>query len=277
MKRSIILVLMLFPVLAFSQMPERKIIIEDSTFWFITINEENQLATLHTGNVDAPLNERDKHKVPGGRNLTEDFNPLAWDVMQGYLFWINFLDHPLNDRMEAIKRISVEELAQYQKYKPRKLLMASADQYMLTYNRPYEETLLRSRHLKGFFFDMSILQNNISITITSNDTIRTWRYDGQQWKGGPVRPMPTTEYFSTVTFQDHLFMFQADGTALDMRRSTPTPFGKKLNTNVLKDGVLVINRDTEEVRFLTADPASSKMSLRELLSKSSFEIFKKSN
>ena len=64
--------LLFFSFISFAisaQMIERKIIIENSHFYYSTIDEEFQIATLHVGNVSDGLKKSKKHSPAGWKKF----------------------------------------------------------------------------------------------------------------------------------------------------------------------------------------------------------------
>ena len=65
---------------ALPQKIERKIIIKNNNFYYTTIDEEFQIATLHIGKTTDSLNAAKHYALPAGRNYDEPVNPFSWDV-----------------------------------------------------------------------------------------------------------------------------------------------------------------------------------------------------
>lgn len=121
-----------------SQSIERKIIIQNGNYFFTTIDENNQLANLHTGKFTDSIKSAKKLAMPAGRNFDDPIIPFSWDVVDTNIFAISFLLHPLNDRNEAIKRMNISSLKERSKtLTPMELIMLSVEMNPFAYNDPY--------------------------------------------------------------------------------------------------------------------------------------------
>ncbi|MFT7589934.1 MAG: hypothetical protein ACI959_002155 [Limisphaerales bacterium] len=273
----IILIILLSPIILFGQKAERKIIIENDTFWYITVNDETQLGTLYSGNLDKPLSEAQQLALPAGRNLTDEFNPLSWDLMEGYLFAINFLDHPLNDRIESFKRIDIAQLGKQADSEPMQLIQQSTEQFMLARNEPYADVLKRSKILKGFYFDMIIADSMIYMAISNNDELRVWRFNGERWRSGPLKTYSPKGAFSLLSVNRSVILVDESGDAFDISDGSPVNTGPKLRTHQLSDGLMIINRDKKEISFVSGEIPDSEKTMREYLASESFTVYQQEN
>jgi hypothetical protein len=77
-----------------AQAIERKIIIENGNYFFTTIDDNNQLATLNTGKATDAIGDSKKLAMPAGRNYDDPVVPFSWDIEETSVFAISFLLHP---------------------------------------------------------------------------------------------------------------------------------------------------------------------------------------
>ena len=161
---------------------ERKIIIENGKYYYTTIDEEFQIATVHIGKSTEALKEAKHFALPAGRNYDAPINPFSWDLNKGFIYAINFLVHPLNDRNEALKKIKLSSLQEWDSTVTSiKLLMQSVDQNMFALNDPYIFTTKRSNILTNFYFDgIAINDSSYCMVMTNNDELTVWNSDCAQ-------------------------------------------------------------------------------------------------
>ena len=121
-----------------AQQVERKVIVENGQYYYVTIDEMHQIGTLYTGKYDQPLHQAKAFGLPAGRGISAQTNPLAWDLADTKMYAVNFLDHSLNDRNEAIKRFEISGLKEWgPNLRVEDLLMESAEKNMYVLNEPY--------------------------------------------------------------------------------------------------------------------------------------------
>ncbi|HET6226178.1 MAG TPA: hypothetical protein VFF27_07850, partial [Bacteroidia bacterium] len=141
-------------IIGVSQDLERKIIIQDSSFFCTTIDQEVQIGTLFTGNYKKPLKAAKKLALPAGRNFSKSFNPLCWDITDSMLYVINFLNHPLNSKKDALKCFPLASLKEWSdSITPIGMILKSTEIAGFTRNEPYSFTMRQSNILNGFYFD----------------------------------------------------------------------------------------------------------------------------
>ncbi len=212
MKFILSLIVFFFLVNGFAQSLERKMIVQRGQFYYMTVDENLQLATLYTGTVDQPLKYAKAYAVPAGRGISAETNPLAWDLDEDHLFAINFLDHSLNDRNESIKMIPIDGLRQWgPAVQAEEVIMESIDQHMYHINAPYLFIKERSKYLHHFYFDAILHENQYWVAIANNDELTVWCYTGEGWKRSEVIGFPITNYFNLISFQDQLCLVTYEG------------------------------------------------------------------
>jgi hypothetical protein len=179
---------------------ERKIIIENNKFYFFTVDAETQLATLHTGNKNQNLHEGSEYKLPLGRSSDAPIVPLCFDISKGKLTYINWILNTSFSRMEGIKRIDLDEAANYTKRTDAELLQQSIDIPALTSFRPWQYTLQQNNVVDQNFFDMALNENgNIEVWISNGSSLSVWEYDGKDWQRSEPFTQPFDKYFTLVT------------------------------------------------------------------------------
>lgn len=258
----------LFSIVVFSQSIERKIIIQNGNYFFTTIDENNQLATLHTGKYTDSIKSAKKLAMPAGRNFDDPIIPFSWDVVGTNIFAISFLLHPLNDRNEAIKRMNISSLKERSTtLTPMELIMLSVEMNPFAYNDPYLYVTRRSNILEGFFYDaISNSDGSYTMVITNNGELSVWNYKDKEWKHGEVIKFPVDGCFSLFEKNKKTYLILNSGVINEV--STTGIVSTKKNIGVsLKDGFLIINKDEKVVSFMKNTDLNQKTPLNELIAK----------
>lgn len=262
----------LFSSVVFSQSIERKIIIQNGNYFFTTIDENNQLATLHTGKFSDSLKASKKLAMPVGRNFDDPIVPFCWDVVDTNLYAISFLLHPLNDRNEAIKRINILSLKEWGKSPtPMELINLSVDMNPFAYNDPYLFVTRRSNMLEGFFYDAIATSTGYTMAISNNGEISIWNYNGTEWKHGDVVKFPIDGYFSLFEKNKKTYLILNSGIIQEVSTNGISPNKKDVGVK-LKDGFLIVNKDDNSVWFMKNEDLNQRIPLNELVTKKAKRI-----
>lgn len=262
-----------FSVSLWAQSIERKIIIQNGNYFYTTIDENNQLATLHTGKYTDSLKASKKLAMPVGRNFDDPIIPFSWDVVDSNIYAISFLLHPLNDRNEAIKRINISSLKDWASSPtPMELINKSVDMNPFAYNDPYLFVTRRSNILEGFFYDaISTSSGAYTMAISNNGEISIWNYNGTEWKHGEVIKFPVDGYFSLFEKDKKTYLVLNSGVVQEVSTSGISPTKKETGVKP-KDGFLIINKDDNSVWFMKNEDLNQRTSLSELVTKKAKRI-----
>ncbi len=257
-----------------SQSIERKLIIQNKEYFFSTIDEEFQIATLHRGSVAEPLKSAKKLAVPAGRNYNDPVNPFSWDIRKKDLFAVNFLIHPMNDFNEAIKKIPLNSLREWDgKITVTDMLMTSVDHHLFVYNDPYMFTIRRSNTLNNFFSDAVFLgDSSLCMVIANNDELIVWNHNGKEWSHGAIQPFKADGFFTLVPKGKDLMLITNSGIIYWVYPDSLSPSEKKL-AGSLADGILVEDRDSKSVSYLKRTDWDSSLSIKKLLVKKGQKLF----
>lgn len=258
-----------------AQNMERKIIIENGYFYYTSIDEEFQIATLHTGKISAALKKAKHLAIPAGRNYNSPINPFSWDISDSILYAINFLNHPLNDRNEALKRFSLSSLKEWDSsITVTDMLLKSVDQNTFALNNPYQFVINRSNTLDNFYFDgVALNDSSYYMAIANKGELSIWNYNGREWKHGEVQPLPVDHYFNLFISGKTLYMLLGSGliykASMDAVSRVP---GKESGTN-LSEGYMIINKDTHITQFIKSTHLDLNIPLNELIEKKAINLF----
>jgi hypothetical protein len=254
---------------------ERKIVIQNNNLYYTTIDDKNQLATMYSGFTNQPLKTARPLALPAGRNYNDPIIPFAWDVSNKYFFAINFLNHPLNDRNEAIKRFAISSLVPLSDaVTVQDMLMQSVDKNTFCLNDPYQFTIKRSNILNNFFFDgIALNDSTFFMAITNNGEISFWEYSGGGWEHSEVQKLPVEGYFTLVTKGSSIYMVLSTGKVYKVSTKAMTLVNDKdLKTN-LNTGMMIVNKDNRTVSFLKTTDFNNNKSLNELIKTKALQVF----
>jgi hypothetical protein len=273
-----LLSLFFFSYLVFTinaQSIERKMVISGGVFFYTTIDEEFQMATLHKGKFSATLKSEKKLALPAGRNYNHPVVPFSWDVLKTNFYGISFLTHPLNDRNEALKRLPISDLKEWSdKVTIPDMLMKSVDQNMFAYNDPYLFILKRSNVLDHFFYDgIALNDSSYMMAIANNGELSIWNYNGINWQHGTIQSLPTDDYFSLFAVGKKAYLAAASGQIYEIVNNTVMAVSVKAIGEPLNNGFLIVNKDDRSVYFMKNSQLDKTTPLNKQLRKKAIKLF----
>lgn len=178
---------------------DRKIIIENGQFYFFTINEETQLATMYTGSVNEKLNKAKKYPMPIGRELNDQFNPLSFDINNGVFIGINWILNSMNSRYESIKKINLKDWKKpHSEWTNEDWAQVSFDLPIAAPNEPWDKMLEANNVLNNTFFDLIQTDGKLIMALCNQDELRISEYYGEKWHHAPPIPVKFTHQFWTL-------------------------------------------------------------------------------
>jgi hypothetical protein len=177
---------------------ERKIIIEDGQFYFFTVDDETQLATLYSGLVSQKLKGAKKRLFPIGREYTEPFNPLAFDINADEFVGVNWILNSMNGRYDAIKKISIKDWSKGRAdWTNEDWGQASFDMPVAAPNDPWERMLEVNNTLENCFFDI-IQSNTLVMGVCNQGQLWIKEYKGNIWKNRAEIKVPFKQCFTLI-------------------------------------------------------------------------------
>ena len=265
----------LSPIILSAQKIERKIIIENGNFYFTTIDEEFQIATLHQGKTTDKLKDAKHFALPAGRNFDAPVIPFSWDISNGFIYAINFLVHPLNDRNEALKKIKLSALQQWDStVTVTNMLMTSVDLSPFAMNDPYLFTVNRKNTLSNFYFDgISVNDSTYCMAITNNNEISIWEWTGTMWRHSEPVNFQVDGYFSLFKFKNKIYAQFRHGFIHEITLGSKIGIKSKKIGFAPVDGILIDNRDKKTIQFLNNKEINKEIPLNELLKDKAVTIF----
>lgn len=263
--------LLMLPLLAPAQKIERKIIIQDGQFYFFTVDDETQLATLYTGSVSQRLNNAVKRPMPLGRMADEPQTPLCFDVDGNELTGINWILNSNNSRYEALKKI---DLRDWKKARPEWTIedwaQVSFDQPMLAPNDPWEQTMEENNILDHAFFDL-VKTGEPIMAVSNQQKLSLYHYAGGAWRKQLSMPYALSSYFSLVPHKGTILLADATGNIYRMSDTGAELLTKSPDN---KSRILVIDKDNHKNYTLARETieAASFSTLQALILSDAQEI-----
>lgn len=253
---------------------ERKIIIDNGQYYFFTVDDETQLATLYTGSVNQKLNGAKKRLMPIGREFTDQFNPLAFDINGDDLVGVNWILNSMNSRYEAIKRINLKDWTKVRsEWTNEDWGQVSFDMLIAAPNEPWDKMLEENNILENCFFDL-IKSNTIKMALCNQGKLWLKEYDGRVWTTRAELKVPFTQYFTLVNRRnDKLGLLDASANYYH--------FNEKLQELVLiqkanysKAQLLIEDKDNQKNYLISSEAIESGLfnSLNQLIKASAQEL-----
>lgn len=224
---------------------ERKIIIDNGQYYFFTVDDETQLATLYTGALDEKLIKAKKYPMPIGRELNDAFNPLSFDIKDGKLIGINWILNSMNSRYEAIKKFNIKDwLKPHPEWTIEDWAQVSFDQPLLALNEPWERMIEENNVLENCFFDIMQTAESKVMAICNQGKMRIWHSSGGSWIGKSTTiPVGFTTYFSLASIQSgRICLVDAQGNVYKVN-DAQTMITKVTTSLNPKPQILIVDND----------------------------------
>ena len=263
---SIISVCFLFTTALLGQECERKIIIENNIFHAVSIDQRYQIGTYHTGQVSDTLKTGMNYALPAGRSLGGNMMPLVWDMNSDLIFAISFLDHPLNDRMEAIKKIKKDSLQTWDKYRhPGEVILESVDNNIWTKNAPYSFMLKRNNQLDHLYFDAIFKNNTYWYVITNGNEWYQWKYSENEWTRSEMKINEESGLFALNAIGNRIILTMQNGSVYEINGDKPKLIAAPKNGFDLSKMILIENRDKNELSYVELTQVGLMKPLNEII------------
>lgn len=275
MKMYFSFIYLFIQLVAVSQNVERKIIVQNNSFFYTTIDQEVQIGTLLTGDCKQPLKTAKKLALPAGRSFNKSFNPFCWDITDSTLCAINFLNHPLNSKKEALKSIKLSSLTEWSdKVTPIDMIMKGTEWPSFAPNEPYSFTIHASNVLNGFYFDGIMLSDSsYEMVIVNNNRLSIWNYKQSKWSHSEIQDLPIAGFFNLFESNKQVYILLNNG---NIHKVTPekiitTP--EKTTNKSLTEYTMIVNRDSKKIQLLKTNELNMNKPLHELIETKAISIF----
>lgn len=258
-----------------SQNMERKIVIQNQAFFYTTIDPEFQLATLHSGKANEALKSAKNFALPAGRNYSDPINPFCWDISGANFFAVNWLNHPMNDRNEALKLFPLKGLKDWsESVTTMNVLTQSMDYNTFADNVPYQFVLKKSNVLHNFFFDAIRLNDSTTcMAINNNGFFSYWVYNGKAWDHLEINNLSVDGFFTLISVKQNVYLVLSSGAVYEISTKQLKPLPEKSLKTGISEGVFVIDKDNNTVKFITNNQLDLNKPLHELLKKTAIQVF----
>ena len=267
--------LLLYSKTILPQNIERKIVIQNNSFFYASIHEEFQIATLHTGNISKSLKNARKLALPAGRNYNEPVNPFSWDITNHFMYAVSFLNHPLNSKMDALKRYKLSSLKEWNdSISVMDMIMESVEQNRFAYNEPYQFMIHRSNYLNGFYFDGIVLSDSSYVMlIVNNNQLSIWKYTQEKWTHSEVQTLIVDGFFTLFEMNKQLYILLNNGNVHKVSEERVHSSPLVITNKTLKEHLLVLNRDKNTVQLIKISELNTQLPFKELVEKKGKYIF----
>ncbi len=276
MKRllSLIAILITTPCL-FSQNIERKIIVQNNSFFYSTIHDEFQIATLNVGSFTESLADAKKLAVPAGRNYNEPVNPFSWDMKDSTMYAVNFLNHPLNSKNDALKQFQLSTLKEWSKdVTVMDLIMKSVDENRFAYNEPYKFMMHHSNYLNNFFFDAIVLtDSSFMMVIANNNELTIWKFVHGNWTHSALQPFVINGFFTLFEWNKQPYIIFNNGQVHKVYEKEMAVKPEMVTNKKLIDHLLILDRDKNTVQLIKINEINMRVPFNELLKYKGIPIF----
>lgn len=252
-----------------SQQIERKMIIDKGTCYYTTIDPEFQIATLYTVDISMPLKQAKKMVLPAGRNSNAPVIPFCWDIAGSDVFAINFINNARSNRKQAVKRIPIRSLKEWdEKTSISDVVISSAEYPPYTSFEPYKFIIEKSTTLDHFFFDgIALSDSSFCFAISNNGRLSTWQYNNNEWSRGEEVEMQIDDFFSLVACKGKPYLVLSDGSIYAIKNNKLMKQPEKKMNAKLSDVILINNKMNDTVSFINASSVDDGKSMEELMKK----------
>lgn len=233
---------------------ERKIIVEKGQYYFFTINEETQLASLYTGSINEKLIKAKKYPMPIGRELNNDFNPLSFDINDGQFIGVNWILNSMNSRYEALKKFAIKDwLKPHPEWTVEDWAQVSFDQATFAPNEPWDRMLEENNVLENCYFDLMQIETKV-MAICNQGKLRIWQSVGGKWiEKSDAIPVDFKSYFSLITIVGvPISLVDAYGNVYKVN-DAQTAITKVKASNNTQPQILIVNNDNHKTYTIAAE------------------------
>ena len=179
----------------------------------------------------------------------------------------------MNDRNEALKRVSVNSLKGWSaEVTPLSMIMIGSDLSPFAYFDPYAFVIKRSSTLENFFFDgIALSDSTYCVAISNNGELTVWLYNGKAWKHTEPFKFPLKDYFTIIQHNNKAFLVTNAGTIYEATAKAMKQLEVKLPGS-LADGILLADKDKNIVYYVKNKDIGQNTTLDELIQKKSKRI-----
>lgn len=259
-----------------SQNIERKIVVQNNSFFYTTIHEEFQIGTLHIGTLLQPLKDAKKLALPAGRNYNRPVNPFSWDITDSLMYAVNNLNHPLNNKNEALKCFKLSTLKEWTPdITIMDMIMKGTEENTFAYNDPYKFIKRQSKYMNGFYFDGIVFHDSIYVmVIVNNNQLSIWNYsNNKKWTHSNPQSFTINGFFNLFEKNKQLYIVLNNGNIHKLSLEQIASIPEIITNKNLNDYLLILNRDNNTVQFIKNNDIQLQVPFQELIKKKGIYIF----
>ena len=258
----------------FASIIDRKIIIEDGTYHCVSIDPLFQIGTYHYGSIDDTLLTSNSLALPAGRMLGGNENELAWDIAGKDIFAVSTLEHPLNDRYEAIKKIPVDSMKAWNNYNHQgDVILISVDNYMYAPNEPYKYIASRFKSLDTYYFDAVYFKDKLWMVVTCQNEWTVWYFENYEWKQSSVLVPYQSCKFTLFEKDDEMHMVMESSAVYKVTEKKIEQLQVAKAQKTLNDGIVIQNKDANTLMYLDKTHLDKQKPLSEIISEFSTILY----
>lgn len=254
---------------------EKKILIQDGMFYFMTFDEISGMSTLHMGHVSNSIHQSQNYILPWSRHTESPEQVLMWDIIKDSFTCVNTIRHSQNDPFQNIKRVGLQQLDSLVLFAENKdlFILNGIDQNNYIRNVAHEFVLKEHKFLDSYYSDLALgVDGDLYIL---NHVEGKWRLQ----KGNEIFNVQLAQNI-TVENQPNLVRVQEKFVVLIgenvfellLGATKELVFLQKIKTK-LDDCILIINRDENTLSYMNSSFFDSNNSLAELIKLYSVSVY----
>lgn len=220
---------------------DRKIIIEQGQYYYCSIDNETQLATLHFGIAKQKLGQANHKLIPIGRAIEDPLNPLCFDIQHNEILGVNWILNSNNSRHDAIKLIKLKDWKPKNTFSTEKILSISFEQNTYANNEPWLKMLADTNVLYHCFFDLIQLKQRLVMAVCNQNKLRISFFENGVWSHHALINFEPQGYFSLVFNGTSLGIIDAQGNVYIYNEQSNTLKNVAIAHNT--DQLLIVDKD----------------------------------
>lgn len=229
---------------------ERKIVIENGKFYFVTYNEDDFKYRLHVGSIMLTISKAEQIELPWGSSLDFPLNQFMWDVYKDTFFCVNKMPHSLNDQTQNIKKISLSDLRKMEENKTSRdgYIFEGIDAFAFIENRGHKDILSNHIYQDTYFSDMCLDENGKMIYFTTIDSTRRW-YKNDFMEYSSSKSVDNILSQPLLVDNGNAFLLNDKKIELSSKDGVLLMNSKSINCNLTANTLVIINKDQKNIYF----------------------------
>jgi hypothetical protein len=188
---------------------------------------------------------------------------------------VSFLDHVLNDRNEAIKKMSLKETRRLTVDKTiDEVLLMSVDENSYVLNEPYIFIQNESIFRNHFYFDIAFYEGELYMAIANNGKLYIWCHNSDGWESSEAEQIKIDGFFSFIEDDQGLSIMLNDGKVYSVSKNLTVSEVKTITNGAINLSTLILIQDKIENKtyFLNQKDLNFELPLRAIIEEFGVEI-----